>query len=268
MNLINVTEIMGFYLNHIQNFHNNILNVFIAYREFIYYKDSEMHNMNIFDYLYFAELEFYENFVSDLNYKGIYSNYINGLNNVFLEIQQGNLFIDNTVNKLSNIGISAYYIETVASLGFYNFASFCLEEIRIKANYVISNDKNKNINFNNANLQEYDNRTIDMFNNQGIHGDINFILIHIILPFIDEERKLIINKIIEHINSKYQIYIIALIAYFLIILAFNLFFFRPIINKTNKVIYKSKRMLRIIPVEILEAQTNIKNILGVSDLNN
>ena len=267
INLITITGIMGYYLYHMQNFHNNILNIFIAYREFIYYKESVMHNMKIFDYLDYAEREFYESYTSDINFIASKSYDIEGLSKVFREIQQNHLCFENDKNELSNIGMCDYYMEIITSLGFYNFVSFWIEEIRIKKNYVISIDKMNNIYYSSDNSQQYENRTINIFNNQEIHNDINFMFIYIILPFINEERNLTSKKIIDIINSKLQIYLIIFAIYFLLIISFNLFFLRPIINGTNKLIYKTKKMLRIIPVEILEAQTNIKNILGVSDLN-
>ena len=38
-------------------------------------------------------------------------------------------------------------------------------------------------------------------------------------------------------------------------------------NEAQNQIYKAKLALTIIPVEILESQTNIKDLLGMSDIN-
>ena len=53
--------------------------------------------------------------------------------------------------------------------------------------------------------------------------------------------------------------VVILILYFL--------YWNPFITETQDQIYKTKLTLNIIPVEILESQTNIKNLLRISDLN-
>ena len=45
------------------------------------------------------------------------------------------------------------------------------------------------------------------------------------------------------------------------------FYWYPFINDAQEQIFKTKEALNIIPIDILELQTNIKNLLGISDLN-
>ena len=61
---------------------------------------------------------------------------------------------------------------------------------------------------------------------------------------------------------------ITLYTVFIIVIIFLYFFYwNPFITDTQDQIYKTKLTLNIIPVEILDSQTNIKNLLRVSDLN-
>ena len=48
---------------------------------------------------------------------------------------------------------------------------------------------------------------------------------------------------------------------------FRIFYWNRSINEAQDQIYKAKLALNIIPVEILESQTNIKDLLGISDIN-
>ena len=248
-----------------QHFHNNLLNLFFAFREFIFLKFSEMHNMNVLDYLSYAERELYETYSSDINYIAENCYKIEGLSKVFREIQQNHLCDEIGGNKLYNNSICNYYMEVISSLGFYNFVSFWVEELRNKKHYALSIDKKNNIN--NFILKD-DERTIKLFNNLQIHPDINFMFIHFILPYINEERKITIDKIKDYINSEFHIYVIFIIIYFLLIIAIYILFWKIILNSIKSLIYKTIKMLAIIPVQILETQTNIKNLLGISDLNN
>ena len=250
-----------------QHFHNNLLNLFNAFREFIFFNQSEMHNMNIFDYLEKAEKELYETFTTDISYIAENSYKINGLKKIFLEIQQSHLCSNSSTTELSNIGKCDYYLEVITSLGFYNFVSFWIEEIRIKKNYAVSINSGEIIIKNESDISRFQSNTIYFYNNGEIHPDINFLFNYVILPYINEERKISVNKIIETINSKYSFYIILLIAYFILIIILYIFFWRPIVNSSKDLIYKTKNILRIIPVEILVSQTNIKSLIGVSDLN-
>ena len=60
----------------------------------------------------------------------------------------------------------------------------------------------------------------------------------------------------HHLNDFWHIQVILYI-----------FYWNPFITETQDQIYKTKLTLNIIPVEILESQTNIKMLLGISDLN-
>ena len=91
MTLINTIEIIGFYIYYTQHYHNNFLNLFLAFRQFIAYKDSEMHNMKVLEYLSYAEREIYQTFTSDITFLSENSYKITGLTQIFNEIQKNKL---------------------------------------------------------------------------------------------------------------------------------------------------------------------------------
>ena len=112
-----------------------------------------------------------------------------------------------------------------------------------------------------------ENKILDLYNLPDVHPEVNFLFSHIILSSIEEERNLTLDNIIENISSNKRIYNILLTVYFFLILVLYMLYWRPIINNITFLIYKTKNILTIIPVEILASQTNIKSLLNISDLN-
>ncbi len=88
IDLVNVVEIMSFYIYHLQRIHNNLLNLYNSYREFIFYKDKEMFNDPIIEYSEHIEKEIYETINEDINYIQLNSNKIDGLDKIFSEVQK------------------------------------------------------------------------------------------------------------------------------------------------------------------------------------
>ena len=262
------SEIMTLYMYTMQHYHNNILNLGNAFREFIFLNFTEMHNTPIYEYLGEAEKELYGTFIPDVIFMTDNCNVIKGLCDLYSDIQKTPYCSKETEKELNDTNECNYYMEVLTSLGFYNFISFFIEEIRIKKNYILLKDKENHleqITF--FNIDKFVNRTIDYYNEPGIQLDINNMLVNIIFPTISKEKNETAKLILREINSKPLIYSLILCIYFLIIILLDIFFWNPIIKGIKGLIYKTKNMLTIIPVEILEAQTNIKNLLGISDFN-
>jgi hypothetical protein len=256
---LNKIEIMGNYIYHQQHLHNNFINLVNAYREFIFNNGSYMHNLPIYEFLIKAEKEIYLTHIQDIIFiEGNCVN-INGLCNLFSKFQKNLLcFSNENNNECDN------YLQVITSLGFYNFISYWLEEIRFKRNYVSLIDSiNRTINF----WNDDQNRILDLFNLQDVHYEINYLFNQIVLSSIEEERNMTLDNIIQNISSNKRVYIILLLIYFLLILVLYMLYWRPIINNITLLIYKTKNILTIIPVEILAEQTNIKSLLNISDLN-
>jgi hypothetical protein len=263
MNQISIIEIMSTYVYHMQHLHNNILNLFIAFREFIFDSNSSMHNTNIIDYFLKTESELHYYFSKDIIYSAEHCIYVKGLCKVFKEIQKNQLC--NSGEEISSIDICDYYIEVITSLGFFNFISFWVEEIRIRKNYVLLlTELDKIIKLWN---DDDEMRIITVYNSLDIHPDVNYMFNFGILTFINQERNLTIEKMMETFKTINRDYVITMIIYFVLIVIFYIIYLNPIIDGIKILIYKTKNMLTIIPVEVLASQTNIKNILNISDLN-
>ena len=260
---LNKIEIMGDYIYHQQHFHNNFLNLFNAYREFIFNNDSYMHNLPIYEYLIKAEKEIHLTQSQDITFIEGNCDSLDGLCKLFSKLQKNHLCISNDNNNNDNNECDSY-LQIITSLGFYNFISYWLEEIRFKRNYVSLIEK-----FNQTNLfwNNNENKILDLYNLPDVHPEVNFLFSHIILSSIEEERNLTLDNIIENISSNKRIYNILLTVYFFLILVLYILYWRPIINNITFLIYKTKNILTIIPVEILASQTNIKSLLNISDLN-
>ena len=262
MKEISTIEIMSTYVYHMQHLHNNLLNLFNSYREFIFNFNSSMHNLNIYDYFFKAEREFHYFFSKDIIYTAEHCNYVKGLCKVFEEIQKNQLC--NKGEEISSIDVCDYYIEVITSLGFFNFISFWVEEIRIRKNFVLTlmeMDKISKI------WSDDEMRIIYVYNSLDIHPDVNYMFNFGILTFINQERNLTIEKMMETFTAKRINYINYMATFFFLIVIFYIIYLNPVINGIKILIYKTKNMLTIIPVEILTSQTNIKNILNISDLN-
>ena len=130
-----------------------------------------------------------------------------------------------------------------------------------------------------GNLTEYDtenwhNDYYDLFNNEkneDLTQKIRFRLelfndgyFHTIsnIHFINENRKIIFDYLT--IVGKQNSYYIIFILYILIMLLVYIFYWIPMISQINKVIYETKNMLKIIPIHILMADINIKNLFNIN----
>ena len=247
-------EIMSLYMYHMLHFHNNIINIYNSYNEYLFYSDSRVENINVLTFLEKIINNTYDTSTEDINYLLINSKKIPGLNEVFTKIRNEKLC------KKSNS--CEYYIEIITSLGYYNFVYFFISEILTKINYatILYEKKYKKLWDQNIEI-----RLITLFNI--IHYDVDFMFNFVILRYIEEELSLTVEKIFGNINSRNQMYIILYSIYLVAIILSYFFYWNPFITKTQDEIHKTKLTLNIIPSEILETQTNIKNILRISDLN-
>ena len=245
-------EIMALYMHHMLHYHNNIISAYNAFNEYLFYENSTIENIPVLDFIKKTLDDTFNTLTEDLSYLGSNSSQIPGLYEVFIKVQQ---------EKLCNNALCDPYIETITSLGFFSFIAFMTVEIKVKVNYikVLTKANAKYLWFKNQ-----EDRRLMLFNN--IHYDVDVMFNFVALHYIENEITLTMEKILENINSRNHIYIAIYIAYFLIIIGLYFFYWNPFITETQNQIYDVKEALKIIPVEILESQTNIKNLLGISDL--
>ena len=104
---------------------------------------------------------------------------------------------------------------------------------------------------------------LDLFNNESLHFDLNIKFFIVILPYIQENRQriytiLTIGKASKHMTIFFLVFIS-------IVTLVYLCYFLPTINSLNKIIYKTKNMLSIIPLNILASQNGVSKLLNISN---
>ena len=95
------------------------------------------------------------------------------------------------------------------------------------------------------------------------HDSITFAYQNILTTYLQELKNLTFKTFGDWINNQHMQYIVLLLIYISYILIIYIFIWRPIINNLSKLIIKTKKMLKIIPKEIL---SNINNISKLLDL--
>ena len=272
------------YILHLQNYHNNILYLYNAYREFLFDENSIIFGMSSYDYLIKQENNLYSTCTDDIEILTSKNSHIKEIFVNFIEFNYDKVcnsfildYFDNSEECYNFIGGK----EGIVQFGFHFLIHDFIEEIRMKRNYAKILFDNKRVvgNFTNVNIyadeiwdDEYfglNNNTnlifrINLFNMEKTHSRINIIFIHIILQYIDAEKNLILNLVEDNTNNKHITYIILILCHIIFVILSITLFWVPKIKKMNIEIYKAKNILSIIPVKILASLPNIKTLLNLS----
>ena len=251
---ISIFEIMGLYMYRMLHFHTNIIKIYNSYNEYLYYDKSTVENMPVLEFMEKTMNNTYDIFVSYISYLLENADKIPGLNEKLLQIQK---------DKLCNLDdLCDHYISTITSLGYFIVAFFFINEINTKINHI-------NILYETKFKESWDNdiekRMITLFNY--IHYDLDYMFNHVILYYVEDELTATANKFFENINSENNHYIIIYTVFMILVILLFFFYWNPFIIDIQDQIYKAKLALKIIPMEILESQTNIKSLFGVSGIN-
>ena len=83
-------------------------------------------------------------------------------------------------------------------------------------------------------------------------------------PYIDEERRITVTAINGAIENKEMTYIIFFACFLLVITLLFFIYWIPMIKNMNVSIYRTKKILSIIPIHILASQSNINKLLNIS----
>ena len=245
-------EIMALYMYHMIHYHNNIINSYNAFNEYLFYNNSNIENIPVLDFLDKTVNSIFDTLTADLSYLGTNSTQVSGLYEVYSKVQK---------EQLCEISLCDPYIQNITSLGFFSFSFFLITEIKVKVNYVkILNEKRSELLSSAGEVG----RALILFNN--IHYDVDFMFNYVALHYIENEITLSVETIMNNINKRNGIYIAIYIVFFIWIILLYFFYWTPFITEAQDQIYKAKETLNIIPMEILDSQTNIKNILGISEL--
>ena len=274
------------YIFHLQNYHTNILYLFNSYREFLYDENSIIFGLSSYEFLIKKEEEFYSSSTKDVDFLASNNGKIRSLHDKYLLLIKtifcNKFIIDYFENKdecLNYIGAEG----ELKKFGFHFLVHNFIEDIRIKRNYIellnkqkliIGNlsDSNYYSVYNNEILGLNDNTELifrlNLFNIVDIHSRLNTIFIHIILQYLEEERKTTFSSIEDNFANNQFLYIILILSHIIIIILFASIFLIPQIKKMNIEIYKAKNILSIIPLKILSSISNIKIILNISAQSN
>ena len=258
------------------NCHIQIIEFFNVYREFIFDNQTIIDNMPI------------SNFIEQLEeYIGKTIKILNVDNDKFLsnnELHENKTLCSYYINDFFDS--SSECEEKIGLITTYDFKTFAfnfIEEIKLSRDIVKYKLENETILGNltqynyldyinneliprNSYGEETDNTIIfrlDLFNNETLHFNLNIMFFSVILPYIQENRQKIYDILtIGKASSIVTLYFIVFIISFTLI---YLFYFLPVINYINKIIYKTKNMLSIIPLNILSSQSGVSKLLNISN---
>jgi hypothetical protein len=269
---------MSTFFFRFQNFQLKIMRIFNLYRQFVFDEETNL-DLDFFDKLDITILEAYDIIPSDIEYIQFYlsKNLDSKKGN---EINTQNLCSLNLTDSFNSIKECEKKYTNKLKYDFIIFATNFLEEIREKKNFVkyllntgkiigrlnkynlglwMADDlipKKGRINPNTPNDTMF---RLNLFNNETIHNSLNTIFINIIFPYINGNRKIILETFsLEGYNF---LFIILTIFYLIIVSIIYIVYWFPIIISLNNSIYKTKKMLTIIPIKILASQNNINLLL-------
>ena len=270
----------GNYLMHMQNYHNNVLELFNGFREYLFDENTIVYGFPAYEYLIEKEKNIYLHNTEDINYLTIVSERIEGLYNLYLDIQKEGLCGSYKSFFTSKEGCELFIggENGILSLGFHILINSFVEETR-NARNLMRNLLNEKVLV--GNLSKYintrDNDTtygldknkslifrMKVFNMEQVHYRLNIIFLNIIMQHIDKERNITLISVDKSVTDIHLKYIILIVSYIVIVLVIFLFYWMPMIKKMDIEIYKTKNMLSIIPVQILASQPNIKQLLNIS----
>jgi hypothetical protein len=235
-----------------------------------------VHKENPFDYLVQLELISYNTIPDHLNYL----NYFWGKN----------IKMNDDLIAISTDDLCTYY-----QTDYFNNKEECLNKYKLIINYdyntifinFVQNIRNiKNIakyRFENENIvgslsseddtiqqrineleesgQNYTFR-LDLFNDRILHSDINKIFLNVVIPYFDKLRIVILKNV--SIGEEDEVFIIMFLIYAPLIALLYFAYLLPMIRYLNNSIYKTKKILLIIPIKILTSQVNIKSLLNLN----
>ena len=262
-----------------QNFYSYIIDIFIAYRQYVFDDSIKIYNMLPFDYLEKTEKDSYKTLSGDIQFMQSFIQQFllenkevnNLLNQSYCSYNFTDKFIsyEDCENKLGHI---KNYDFTIISSSF-------IEELRINkflVKYLLSsgtvkgglNDYNQNIWLKDPSIPKVgDNDTsenifrLDLYNNETTHAHLDLIFVNIILPYINIHRKYILPNL--SISNK-TLYLYLTSFFYILFITFIYFVYLLLkIRFINDHIYKTKNMLTLIPTNILASTNNIKQLLDI-----
>ena len=215
------------------HFHNNIINIHNSFNEYLFNSSATIENMPALTFLEKTITNTFDTIIEDVGYEVKYYVEIPGLDEVFLKVQKEPL--------CDGIDICDPAVAKVTALGYYSFAIYWINEVKVKVYYAkeLHDQKYK------TQWDTYpEERAIFLFNI--LHEDIDSMFNFVALHFIELETTSTAEKILEKINSRSDMYITLYIILILVIIFIYVFYWYPIITDTQVQIYQTKLALNII----------------------
>jgi hypothetical protein len=277
--LIQNNKVFVTYIKHMQNYHNNVIELFNGYREFLFDENTIIMGLPSYEYLIKKEEEIYTKSIEDIYNLNLKSN---KLDDIDKELQEIELCTINNTSFFKDQEECETYMggkEGIINFGFDILINYFIEEIRMRRNYVHKLIENNTLvgNLSNITDLQYWNESYlgldinnslifryNIFSDLHVNIKLNKIYINIIYQYIDRERELILNSVEKKINQGQLIYVILIGCHCCFIFMSILFFWIPKIRFMNTEIFQTKNMLSIIPVQILASLPNIRKLLNIS----
>ena len=279
INLVEDAKYISEYLDISQHFQTVMIDLFVAYRQYIFDDSIIIYNMMPFDYLSTTLNKTYETVTSD-------TIFIKNFNKKYLfegevhELLTQSFCYYNYTNRFSSYEECKNELYFLLNYDFTIIAANFLEALR-KSKFVVKyllstgkivgglNDYDQNIWLKDErvpiigrnNSGNYIFR-LDLYNDETVHGYLDLIFVNILLPYIDINRK----HIIPYLTVNKRDYYLRLTTTFYIIFVVLIFGFYLLlkIKFLNKHIYRTKILLRLIPLNILASLGNLKSLLDLN----
>ena len=274
--LYNITDKSNIYTNFyisLYSFHSSTIDVFNAYREFLFDNQTLIKNMTPLEYLINSEIHTHESVKNSIRFVSFFLN--------------KDFEYDNEILSILNKDLCSFYLTD-----YYKSHEECYKEYEFFLSYdlsfIFSNFFHGFRNMRNiaiykhlteyiyGNLTEYDVKLwetytptskkpilfkLELFNDKELHSEINLMYINIILPYIDIFRKEILKRVsLKKYSSYFTLYFLL---FLLLILLLYFSFLLPRIRYLNKFIFLTKNLLSLIPLSILTTENNIKSFYNL-----
>ena len=269
----------------LSKYQNDVIGVFNAYREFLFDENTIIDGKISNDYIDDKLKEMYSTKFDDnvifSNYRKKIPHYLEEYNelrgdNPCLILRIDKYFHSEKECREHMHGISTYGINIVHTsfteeIRIYkNIVNDLLNTNRIRGNLTlygsifwneenITNELENPFNINNEEIYY----RLYLLNNNSFQKDLNILFINLIYAFFKAERNLTSNSINNAVKDKEITYIIFYACLLIVISLSFLIYWLPMIKRLNITIYKTKKMLSIIPIHILASQENINGLLNI-----
>ena len=279
INIAEDAKYISKYLDKSQHFQTVMIDLFVAYRQYIFDDSIIIYNMMPFDYLSTTLIKSYETVKED-------TYFIKNFNKKYLSSAEVNEHLTQNFCNYNYTDRYTTYEQCSTELSFllnYDFtiiASNFMETLRKSiyvVKYLLSTGKIV------CGLNDYDqdkwlqNETtprvggnnpgnyifrLDLYNDDTVHGYLDLIFVNILLPYIDINRK----YIIPYLSIEGKTYYLKLTTTFYVLFVVGVFLIYLLLKVKflNKNIYKTKNLLRLIPLNILLSLPNIKTLLDLN----